>query len=211
MFGSRSQRTVNKYSTLNEPRAPYREFDLRRASVRLGPFVRRFRRDSFIGIVFLAVFGLVIFGVSWSSITRGALSGYQAFDLAVVAVMVVGGVSLLLWQLRRHVLGAVSLEVNDHEFELVYPSGKRTVVSWSDPSLEFTLLDFTGADPSVLRTAEYPYRISIQGIESLLTNEAYEALASETKRLGLDDAIERGSTWRYPARAIPTIHRIHAR
>jgi len=170
----------------------------------------RFRRDSVIGILFLVGFGLVIFWVSWSSIIHRTLSGYQEFDLSVVGVVVVGGVGGLLWQLRRHAPGPVSLRVDSQGLDLAYPSGEHTIAFWSDPILDIDLLDFSGADPTVLRTADYPYRISIRGVQSLLTSEAYHALSDEIKRQGLRDTIGRGGTWLYPAKANPIVHHIRA-
>jgi hypothetical protein len=186
------------------------EFDLQRASDRLYPFTKRSRWVSIITAIFLVLFGLFILAISWSAIARGALSNYQKFDLSVVLVIVVGGLVLMLRLIPRQIKSAISLRVDDAGFELAYPNGRRIARAWLDSGLDFDVLDFSGANPSILPTADFPYRISVRGVTSLLTNEAYHAIINQVSRHGLVDSVERGGRWLYPANANPVIHHIRA-
>ncbi len=143
-------------------------------------------------------------------LSKGSLSSYQVFDLSTITVLVVGGIAGLLYLLRRRIQGAVYLRVDDVGFELVYPNGRLDARAWSDPSLSFELIDFTNLDPSRLPTSDFPYSIRIRGVQSLLTEEAYQAMMANILLHKLQDSADRGKGWIYPAGSTPIVHKVRS-
>jgi hypothetical protein len=186
-------------------------FDLSQASARLWPFTRRSLRVSVFAVCFLIAFGLFIVLASLNvTVHHRSLNTYQVFGLSVVLVVVAYGLGITIPLIRRQRRGAISLRVDNEVLDLAYPNGDHVTTSWSDPRLDFTLFDFTGADPEVLPTWDFPHEITMKGVESLLTDSAYLAILEQIARHGLSDEVRRGGTWLFPARANPLVHHVRA-
>jgi hypothetical protein len=190
--------------------ATEQSFDLSHASARLDPFTRRSRYVSEFLMCFLVVLGLVVVAFDWRGIVSRSLDSYQLFGLIVLLVVVVFGLGVTLPLLARQKKGATGLRVTDQEFDVIYGEGRHELRSWSDPGLHFELIDFSGADPSVLPTADFPHQLSLNGRMSLLTEGAFSAILEQVARHGLVDRVVAGGTWRFPARANPVVHHVHA-
>jgi hypothetical protein len=185
-------------------------FDLRAASARLYPFTRHQRRVLIATAIFLVLLGAVFLLGNWTGIAHRSLSGYQWVDVSIVYAIVVGGLVAILWSLPRLVRGAISVRVDDSGLELTYSDGRSVRKLWSDSDLEFELIDFTGANPATLHTADLPHSIRMQGVRSLLTTPAYDAIIHQVEQNRLTDAVSRGGRWLFPADANPTIHRVRS-
>ncbi len=199
---------MNDVGTVRSAASNSALFDLTAASDKLWPATRRLLRTAVGVVVFLIAMGLIVLAASWTTLTKGSPSGYQIFDLSVIAIMVVAGVAILLRETTRRVRGAVSLRVDETGFELSFPTGKRLSKTWSDPSLTFELIDFGKVTPSVLAAPDFPYSIKIRGVESYLTTEAYAELLARIQQHQLIDETRPGGTWLYPPDASPLIHRV---
>lgn len=190
------------------PTESSRTFDLTAASAKLWPFTRRSLMVEVGVTILLIVMGLVVLAGSWSRLAADSLTMYQAFDLSVIAVIVIGGSLGLLRLASRRVRGAVTLKVDYSGFELIYPSGRRTVCSWRSPRLVFDLADFSDANPTSLPTFDFPYSIVIRGVQSLLTPEAFIAMKAQVTEHRVVESAQRGGTWRFPSDANPMIYRV---
>jgi hypothetical protein len=185
-------------------------FDLREASERLYPFTRRQRRVLIATAIFLVLLGAVFFLGNWTGIAHRSLSGYQWVDISIVYTSVVGGLVAILWSLTRLVRGAISVRVDGAGLELTYSDGRSVRELWSDSDLNFELIDFTGANPATLHTADLPHSIRIQGVRSLLTTPAFDSILHQVEHHQLIDTVSRGGRWSFPSDANPTIHRVRA-
>ncbi len=165
---------------------------------------------SVFAVCFLVALGLAVVGVNWRGIVSRSLDWYQLFGLVVLLALVAFGLGVTLPLLARQKKGATGLRVTDEGFELIYGDGKSERRSWTEPGLHFELLDFSDADPSVLPTADFPHQLSLNGRMSLLTEGAFSAMLDQVAGHGLGDRVAPGGTWRFPARANPIIHHIHA-
>ena len=183
------------------------EFDLSAASARMWPSTRRSLCVEVGVLVFLL--GLAAFNsVSWVEVARRPLTSYQVIGMSSIEVMSVGVAGWLAHLIPRRVRGANSLRVDERGFELIYPNGRRVARAWSDPDLSFDLVDFSGANRSVLMEPEFPRSILLEHVESPLTVEAFCALREQISRHRLVDSSGRGSRWLYPPTAIPVIYRV---
>lgn len=160
--------------------------------------------------ILLIVMGLVVLAGSWSRLAADSLTIYQAFDLSVIAVIVIGGSLGSLRLATRRVRGAVALKVDGSRFELIYPSGRHVVSTWRDPGLDYDLLDFSDANPKSWPTYDFPYSIRIRGVQSLLTEEAFTALRSEIVRHRVVGSAQRGGGGFWPADATPMVYRVRS-
>jgi hypothetical protein len=183
------------------------EYDLDAASRNLYPYTLRRRRVALVGVAFMLVLGLVVVALQAPAIANRSISGYDLLGFILLVGMVATWVPIALsfaFKLRK---GAVRLRVNGQGFDLTYPDGAHSRIAWSDPKLEFELMDASEVNPARL-LAQPPYSVSIGGVRSLLTKEAYDGMLRAVGDHGLSDITERGSRWIYPADANPRNHRI---
>jgi hypothetical protein len=123
--------------------------------------------------------------------------------------VVFGLVLLLFWDIPKRVRGAISLRLDSSGIQLTFLNGRQTKMGWSDPELEFKLVDFSGATSKWIQWPDLPQSILVHRVESRLTPAAYEALLGEIARHGLIDQVTKGGRWIYPSDASPTIREIH--
>jgi hypothetical protein len=189
--------------------SPSTQFDLNDLSAKLWPFTSR-KRKILIGTeVFLVAFVLLFLVGDAPSIASRTLPPLQAIDL----VIVLAGVALIMAMTIPSILklkrGATLLSIDDLGFDLRYPDGTWIRTLWSSRKLDFQLIDLSHVDPSKLRAGQ-PYSISVHGVRSLLTMEAYQCVIDQVKLRNLEDSVVSGSRWIYSADASPFFHRIHA-
>lgn len=175
----------------------------------LWPFTLRKRRIAIVVIIFLLAWALLFLAADAPAIAARSLPPFQTV-VTLGALMFAATMAtyflLTLWKLKR---GAVLLEVDDQGFTLTYPDHSSVRTLWADPSLRFDLIDLTGVDPSKLRV-DLPYSISVRGVRSLLTKEAYAVMIDQVARHGLVDSAAPGSRWVFAADANPRFHHIRA-
>jgi hypothetical protein len=185
------------------------DFDLRDASRQFLPFVIRRRRILIGSVVFVAAL-LVITIVSPS---KSGVGPHQSPYLTINTVTALACLSAVLGAnlavLSRERPGADRLTVAETGFELDYPGGRKVGVLWTDPHLEFELMDCTQVNPSKLGTPGLPYSIRLNGRRSLITKDAFFEMLAQVENRNLVDIRTRGSRWFFPADANPVIHRIH--
>jgi hypothetical protein len=185
-------------------------FDLRAASARLSPYTSRRRRVLVIGMLFLVAFGSFFSVIDASAIATRSLSTVGAIGLAAILGTVIGGICLSIPTIIKLKAGATVLTVGRLGFELDYPDGSRSTTEWSDPGVSFELFDSSRVAPSKLLTQGMPYSISVGGVHSLLTAEAFAEMMSAVRRHCLEDSPSLGSRWVYTAQGNPVIHHIRA-
>ncbi len=188
---------------------PSAQFDLSEASAKLWPYTSHKRWVGFGVTIFLVAFGLFFLAIDASAISTRSLSFIKTVDSLIALVIVVGGIGGMIVVLTGLKRGAILLRLDSVGFELIYPDGTSVRTLWTDPKLRFVLMDLSGASPSKLRTG-LPYSISVRGVRSLLTEEAYSAMLDQVARRGLVDAVAPGSRWIFSADANPVFHHIHA-
>jgi|HubBroStandDraft_1064217.scaffolds.fasta_scaffold25193_4 hypothetical protein len=184
-------------------------FDLTEVGEKLNPLTSRKRRVLTAMLIFLVAFGLLFVAGDASAIATHSLPLLQAVDLVIVLVGVtVTGVvgSLPLGKLKK---SAILLSVDGLGFELAYPDRRSVRAEWGDPALEFDLMDSSDVNPSKLLSG-VPYSITVRGVRSLLTHDAYVAMSAQVARRELLDSVGRGSRWVYSTDANPIIRQIRA-
>jgi len=186
-------------------------FDLSQASARSRMATRGLRRTALGVACFLALLGvIVVFTTSWRALLDGTLSVYQTFDTLVLLGIVIGGLLGSYWLVVYRTPSATAILVDETGFELIHYRTRHVSKLWSDPKLEFELIDFSDVNPSALSIPEFPYSIRVRGSESLLTRPAFEAISAQVRAHRLVELVVRGSSWRYPTETTPLIHRVSA-
>lgn len=186
-------------------------FDLKEESAKLWRVTAHRRRVLLGTVVFLAAIGALAFAIQFRPILTGSLPAADVVDLSIIFGTVIGGICVtvpIIVRLRR---GAVLLRVDSDDFRLTYADGADLSVSWTDPRLSFDLIDFSKVNPARLRLRENPYSLTIGGVNSVLSRDAYSALTEQAIAHGLIFTTQRGTRWFVPPDAVPTIHHIRRR
>jgi len=184
-------------------------FDLSEESRKLSPYILRKRRIEFATIV--ALFGLgIVFSTAYGpALARGSISIDRLTVLLAIIGLLIWTCALSLPGIVNSYLSAIQLLIDARGFSLLFPGGKSIRMEWSDPALEFELIDCTDVEPSKVLTG-VPYMISTRGAVSLLSEGAFHALLTQVQTRGLIDSPRRGSRWIYTAGANPMIHHIRS-
>lgn len=162
------------------------------------------------GVAFLLVFGAFLAAVSIGPITRHTLSPALAFGLGVWLFGAAVAVSMLVPSILKLKPSAIRLSVTGTDFTLTHLDGRVVRKAWSDPALDFELGDASDVNPAKLLSG-VPYSITVDGVHSQLTKEAYVEMLNQVSQHGLIDSVARGSRWVFSADANPLIHHIRPR
>jgi hypothetical protein len=188
---------------------PYRQFELGSVSGKLTKYTSRRRHVGIGAVIFLAAFALFFVALDATAIADRNLSAFQILDLAIAIVGVSTIIGMVIPSVIKLRASAIRLRVDELGFELDYPDGKSVRTLWSDPKLSFELIDCSDVNPTKL-LAGVPHFISVRGVRSLLTKDAFQAMVDGVAKHGLVDSVTRGSRWIYSGDANPLVHHIHA-
>jgi hypothetical protein len=188
--------------------SPSAQFDLGRVADRLDPLLTKRRRILDGMVAFLSILGALILALKEPEIVAGSLSFWGWVGLWTILGGSIGGSVAILVLLHRLRRSARRLRMDATGFDLYYPDGAIVRTQWTDPRLKFDLVDMSHVNPSKLLSG-VPHSITVRGVNSQLTPEAYFSILAEVTGRGLEDTTNQGSRWVFDSDAVPIIHRIH--
>jgi hypothetical protein len=168
-----------------------RSFDLSELRAQFEPILRSRRRFAMVFIVFMLAVASFLVAVSVRPLELHTLPT-SVLAALVYLLMVIGiGTWLILPNQAKWRSGAERIDVDSRGLTLAYSSGTMSRVEWTDSKLRFDLIDMSGVATGRLFVGT-PYSIRVEGLRSLLTPEAYEAVLTEVRDRGLARNLEPG-------------------
>jgi hypothetical protein len=177
-------------------------YDLSRPRSQLEQLLASRRRLFTAGVVFAVALATLLTVLSVRPLEDHSLPTQLQIGLAFFLGVLVLGVAMLLPTQTGLRSGAIQLKVDAGGFTLVYADGRSSQMEWNSPNLRFDLIDMTRVAPSAL-LVDTPFSIRARGVRSLLTPEAYLALASEVRDRGLSEEIRPGNRFLYSSSSAP--------
>jgi hypothetical protein len=181
-------------------------FDVAALNCQLGEAKRKKRAFLLGCLVFVMAIALLFLYFFVPPLIHGDISPIQLSGLGVILVFATFSLLAIASGIKFTGSGGALIRVDNDALRVVLPSGRELVSTWSRPSASLELYDFS-AVPRSRVTVATSYAIRLDGVETVLPKDAFDAILSFAREHRLTVRVTRGSVWVYPRAVAPAIYR----